>query len=100
MIILDWQIFIKHFLNAGPIRSPKDHSSELHSNGMGGTMKALRDCWSLLSHPVPTAPQHRGYELCLLGGPQEGLWKTMEEDLPAFRGQGPTACRILKCTRT
>lgn len=33
MIILVWQIFIKCFLNAGPVQSPKEPSSELHSNG-------------------------------------------------------------------
>lgn len=89
MIILDWQIFIKHFLNAGPIRSPKDHSSELHSNGMGGTMKALRDCWSLLSHPVPTAPQHRGYELCLLGDPRKVYGKQWRKISLHSEGKGP-----------
>lgn len=89
MIILVWQIFIKHFLNAGPVQSPKEHSSELHSNGMGGTRKALRDCWSLCSRPAHTAPRLRSYELCLGEAPREGQWKTMEGDLPTFRG--PTA---------
>ena len=97
MIILVWQIFIKHFLNAGPVRNPKEHSSEIHSNGMGGTRKALRDCWSLCSRPAHTAPRLRSYELCLGEAPGKAYGKQWRKISP--HSEGPLAQGSETCAR-
>lgn len=89
MIILVWQIFIKHFLNARPIQSPKEHSSELHSNGIGGTTKVLRNGWPLSSHPAHTASQLRGYELCLGEAPRKAYGKQWRKISPHSEGPLP-----------